>query len=88
MNARLFFCIALGVFTAHIGVFMLLSHLRPGPKRVLPPAPNFSAKAATVVDPETGEKTTYREITVSTKLAPRSPQPPPETPRLAEPVAP
>jgi len=33
MKTSLLFCIALGVFTAHIGVIMLLSHLRPQAKR-------------------------------------------------------
>ena len=82
MNFRLLLCIAMGVFTAHLGVFMLLSNLRPAPRAPRPPRPNFSAKATTVVDAETGEKTTYREITVTTKLAPGPATPPPEKPRL------
>ena len=76
MNFRLLLCIAMGVFTAHLGVFMLLAQFRPKPKFVPPPKPNFSAKATVVVDAETGEKTIYREITVSTTLA----TPPPEAP--------
>ncbi len=69
MNLRLLLCIAMGVFVAHIGVFMLISQIRPKPKFVPPPPPNFSARERVVVDAETGEKTIYREITISTKLA-------------------
>ena len=72
----------MGVFVAHIGIFMFISHLRPAPHSAPPPKPNFTSKSAAVVDPETGEKTIYREITVSTKFAPASPTPPPEKPRL------
>lgn len=67
MNIRIFFCIAMGVFTAHLGLVMILSHLRPRPPA--PPKPNFIVRSQTVVDAETGEKTTYREITVSTQFA-------------------
>ncbi|MCE9609752.1 MAG: hypothetical protein K8R23_06040 [Chthoniobacter sp.] len=81
MNLRLLFCIGMGLFTTYIGVVMLLSALRSEPLPAPPPPPNFSAKAATVMDPETGEKTIYREITVSTKIAPGSPTPPPENPQ-------
>ncbi len=84
MNIRLLLCIAMGVFTTYLGIVMLLNSLRPTPKTA-PPPPNFSARATTVVDAETGEKTTYREITVSTKFPPASATPPPEKPRLAEP---
>ena len=59
----------MGVFVAHLGVFMLMAQLRPKPKLMPPPKPNFSAKATVVVNAETGEKTIYREITVSTKFA-------------------
>jgi len=77
MNFRLLLCIAMGVFVAHLGVFMLIEHFHEKPY-VPPPKPNFSAKARVVVDPQTGEKTTYREITVSTRFAPA-----PATPRPA-----
>ncbi|MEA3211215.1 MAG: hypothetical protein QOE70_4272 [Chthoniobacter sp.] len=77
MNTSLFCCIAMGVFVAHLGVFMILSHLQP--KRPPPPKPNFIVHSQTVVDRETGEKTVYREITVSTRIAtpPPTPAPPP-----------
>jgi hypothetical protein len=82
MQFRLLLCIGMGVFVIHIGVFMLISHLRPAPAYKLPPKPNFVSKSSTVVDPKTGEKTIYREITVSTKFAPTSPTPPPDKPQL------
>jgi hypothetical protein len=71
----------MGVFVAHIGIFMLISHLR-APAYTPPPKPNFSSKSTTIVDPNTGEKTIYREITVSTKFAPAPSTPPPEKPQL------
>lgn len=77
MNFKLLLCIAMGVFVAHIGVFAIISQLRPKPRLAPPLKPNFSAKATVFVDEKTGEKTTYREITVSTKFAPTpSPTPP------------
>lgn len=71
MNARLLLCIGMGVFVAHLGVFMFLSHLRPEPPK--PPGPNFKVRSQTVVDHETGEKTTYREITVTTRIGTPAP---------------
>lgn len=84
MNLRLLFCIAMGVFTAHLGVFMLIGEFKPKPRFVPRPKPNFSAVAQQLVDAETGEKVVYREITVSTKFAPAPATPPPEKPALAE----
>ena len=88
MNFRLLMCIALGVFTTYLGIVMLVASLRRPPPMVLPPKPNFSARETTVVDAATGEKTIYREITVTTKLAPGPAAPPPEKPRIEEPVQP
>ncbi len=85
MNLRLLLCIALGLFTTYIGVVMLLQQLRPQARSPLPPKPNFSARSATFVDPETGEKTIHREITVSTKLAPTAGPPTPQEPQPAKP---
>jgi hypothetical protein len=85
VNFRLLLCIAMGVFTTYLGVVMLIAALRRTPEPPPPPKPNFSAKAATVTDPETGEKTTYREINVTTKFAPSPATPPPEKPQLAQP---
>ena len=85
MNLRLLLCIAMGVFVAHIGVFMLISQFKPKPRLVPPPKPNFSAREQVVVNAETGEKTTYREITVSTKFAPEASTKPPESPAATAP---
>lgn len=63
----------MGVFVAHLGLFMLLDHLEPKPKYIPPPKPNFSARSETVIDSDTGERLVYREITISTKLAPEIP---------------
>ncbi len=81
MNFRLLLCIVMGVFVAHLGVFMLIEKIHEKPY-VPRPKPNFSAKATVVVDPQTGQKTTYREITVSTKFAPAPATPPPAPPAL------
>lgn len=81
MDFRLILCIAMGTFVTYIGVVMLITQFQRKPY-IPPPKPNFSARATTVVDPKTGEKTTYREITVSTKFAPAPATPPPALPRL------
>ena len=83
MNARLILCIAMGVFVAHLGLFMFLSHLRPQPHTPLPQQ-NFKVRSQIVVDHETGEKTVYREITVSTHIATPAPSEPVEKPALVE----
>ena len=88
MNFRLLMCIGLGLFTTYLGIVMLVGSLRRPPPMVLPPKPNFSAKETTVVDAETGEKTIYREITVTTKLGVGPAAPPPEKPRFGEPAQP
>lgn len=78
MNFRILCCIVMGVFTAHLGLFMFLMHMRPRAKFTSPPPPNFTSVSQTVVDQRTGERATYREITVSTKLAdiaPGAPRP-------------
>jgi hypothetical protein len=88
MNFRLLLCIAMGVFVAHIGVVMLIAQFRPKPHYTLPPKPNFTSTATVVVDSKTGEKTTYREITVSTKFAPSPSTPPPVSPQIETATAP
>jgi hypothetical protein len=82
MQLRLLFCIAMGVFVAHLGVLMIISHFRPQPHSAPPPKRNFTVKSTSGVDLETGEKVIYREITVSTKFAPAGPTPPPAKPQL------
>ena len=86
VNARLIFCIALGVFTAHMGVVMLLSHLHPQPKVTPRPKDNFSLRSAGYTDSATGDKMVYREFTVSTKFAPADSTPVPAKPRIEAPV--
>jgi hypothetical protein len=82
MKASLLCCVVLGVFTTHIGVLMLLSHLRPQPKLAPRPKDNFSVKAASFTDSHTGQKMIYQEFTVSTRLAPPESTPPPGKPQL------
>ena len=87
MNLRLAICIAMGVFVAHLGVFMLIEQFKPKPKPVPPLKPNFTVRETKGVDADTGEKVVYREITVTTKFAPSPTPPPPEKPVLHEPLA-
>lgn len=71
MNARLILCIAMGVLVMHIAVFMIVVRIRldSQPPFIPEPEPNFRVAERVIVDPETGKKTTWREIHVSTKLA-------------------
>jgi hypothetical protein len=81
VNVRLFFCIAMGVFTTLLGMVMLFAQLTAKPRPPLPPDPNFSLRQAAFTDPKTGEKMVYQEITVSTKFSnPPPPLAPPEKP--------
>jgi len=66
-----------GVFAAHLLVFAIVADWRVLPKKRHVPPPNFGAAQATYTEPETGEKVTVREFTVTTKLTP-SPAPEPE----------
>ncbi len=85
MNLRLIVCIFMGVFTTYIGVFMLFTQLKTrGRLSAPPPKPNFFARSSVVVDSATGEKTIYREITVSTKFAPPPANAPEVKPALSE----
>ena len=81
MDLRLILCIGMGAFVTYIGVVMLVTQFQRKPY-VPPPKPNFISRSTTVVDPKTGEKTIYREITVSTKFAPTPATPPPVQPQL------
>ena len=75
MNLRLIFCIGMGLFTTFLGIVMLLNNLHREPPHPPRSKRNFSAREAAMFDPESGEKTTYREITVATKFAPGPGQP-------------
>jgi hypothetical protein len=79
VNFRLICCIGMGVFVAHLGLFMILYELEPKAKYIPPPKPNFSSRSETVIDAATGERLVYREITISTKLPPEIPAIPSET---------
>ena len=71
MNAKIILCIAMGVFVAHLAVFMIIFRLRmDAHPPVPPPRPNFHVAEEKVTDPATGEKIVHRELSVSTKLAP------------------
>lgn len=69
MNRSTLFIVAVAVLAFHGLAFWAFRNMKPLPQRGYIPPPNFIAKEAEIVDPETGEKTIYREFTVSTKLA-------------------
>ena len=70
MNFRLLGCIAMGVFVAHLAVFMMVFRIRStsGPTAPPPEPPNLRVAEEVVIDPKTKVKLVNREITVSTKL--------------------
>lgn len=70
MNFKLLLCIGMGVFVAHLAVFMIIARVRLDrlPPPASPPVPNFSSSEAILLNPETGEKSVIREFRVSTKL--------------------
>jgi len=63
----LFLIIGLAV-AFHIGLFWYFGRMRALPKSRYVPPPNFGYAEETYKDATTGEKLTYREIRVSTKL--------------------
>jgi hypothetical protein len=70
VNLKLLFCIAMGVFVAHLAVFMMIFSIRSRqlPPPPVPPPPNFKYAEEVVVNPKTRERIVNREITVTTKL--------------------
>jgi flagellar basal body-associated protein FliL len=70
VNLKLLFCIVMGVFVAHIAVFMMFFTIRSRqmPSPPVSPPPNFKYAEEVVVNPKTRERVVNREITVSTKL--------------------
>ena len=83
MSRRVKFWIVAAVLLLHGGLFYALSQLRPPTKArsVTPrPTPNFAYDEDIVTDPQTGRRTIYREIRVSTKLADPATLPPRATP--------
>ena len=70
MNTKLVLCIAMGVFVAHLAVFMIYVRVTMKPEPVLPaPKPTFKFAEEVVRNPA-GGKIVNREFTVSTRLAP------------------
>ena len=56
MNRKQIALIVIGVILLHAGLFWAFSNTKPLPKKPYIPPPNFSAKEASWVDEETGEK--------------------------------
>ena len=77
MNAKLWLCIGMGVFVAHIAVLMIWMQFQPKPPLRQPDPQAFQARAKAFTDPNTGEKAVIREFTVSTRLATPGPSTPP-----------
>jgi hypothetical protein len=71
MNWKIVLCIAIGVFVAHLAIFMIIFRVHLDAHPPMPaPQPNFHVAEEKVTDPGTGEKLVHREMTVSTQLAP------------------
>ena len=71
MNRRSVFRIILAVLVVHAALFVLFGQMRALPKTRYIPPPNFGYKEETYENPKTGERTVWREIRVTTKLANR-----------------
>jgi hypothetical protein len=69
MNFSIVACIGMGVFTTYVGLMMLTTHFST-PTEVKEPVleKNFTVREASIVDENSGLRTTYRDITVSTHL--------------------
>ena len=77
MSRRTILWIVLAVVAVHLGLFYLFGKMRALPKVKHIPPPNFGYKEEVYENPKTGERTIYREIRVSTKLADPAKLPPP-----------
>ncbi|MEI8108679.1 MAG: hypothetical protein WCI46_12770 [Verrucomicrobiota bacterium] len=88
MNFRLLLCLGMGIFTTYLGMVMLFHAFRRRPTPAVETVANFVAKESAVVDPLTKEKTTYREITVTTRMGRVMATPPLEVPEVRVPGAP
>ena len=82
MNFRLLLCLGMGIFTTYLGMVMLFQAFRRRPPPTVETVANFVAKESAVVDPLTKEKTTYREITVTTRMGRVMATPRPEVPQV------
>lgn len=69
MSRRTIFYIIIGAVLFHVGLFYIASHTRALPKTRVIPRPNFTTNEQVYSDTTNGDKITYREFKVSTKLA-------------------
>lgn len=69
MKRRTIFLIGGGVLAAHVAFFWWIASAKVLPPTVYIPPPNFMERSAEMTDAKTGEKTIYREFTVSTRLS-------------------
>lgn len=76
MKKRTLYTIILGAIVLHVAVFLVVGPMSALPKTRYIPPPNFGYREEIYVDKATGERTIYREIRVSTKLAARENLPP------------
>jgi hypothetical protein len=93
VNRQTVIIVVVVVLLVHVALFYAAVHMRSLPVVKPVPRPNFGESAQVYIDAETGQKFTYREIHVSTKLADaetlkrleaertaKPPPPPPPTP--------
>jgi hypothetical protein len=77
VSRRTILWIVASAIVLHLGLFLIFARMPALPKVKYIPPPNFGYKEETYDDPKTGERTIYREIRVSTKLADPEKLPPP-----------
>lgn len=68
MKRRTAFLIGAGVLALHGAFFWWVANAKVLPPTAYIPPPNFVERSAEITDPKTGQKSIYREFTVSTRL--------------------
>lgn len=83
MSRRTVWWIVAAAVLVHAGLFLLFGQMKALPQTHRTPAPkaNFGYQEQAYDDPKTGERVTFREIRVSTKLADPATLPPTPVPK-------
>jgi hypothetical protein len=69
VSRRTVLWIVVGAVLFHAALFLVFGRMRALPKTKYIPPPNFDYREQVYENPRTGERTVFREIEVSTKLA-------------------
>lgn len=68
MNRQTIIIVVTVVALVHLAFFYAATHMKPRIEARVIPRPSFGVKEESYRDAETGEKLTYREIRVSTRI--------------------